>query len=430
MSQSGNAGLMERRSHAISNGVGLMHPLFAQRAANAEVWDADGKRYIDFASGIAVTNCGHLHPAIVSAVTEQLGRFTHTCQHVLPYENYIELAERLNTLAPVEAPRKTAFFTTGAEAVENAVKLARAHTGRNGVIAFGGGFHGRTFMGMSLTGKVAPYKADFGSMMPDVFHVPLPTRLDASNEDISMRAINMLFRETIAPGRVAAIIIEPVQGEGGFNPAPASLLQALRALCDRHGIVLIADEVQTGFARTGKLFAMEHAGVNADLVAMAKGLAGGLPLAAVTGRTEIMDAVGPGSIGGTYGGNPLAVASALACLDVIEKEDLCARATVLGDALRARLRSLAHDVREIVDVRGPGFMVAAEFRDPETGEALPAMVDAVRVAARAAGLLLLSCGVEGNVIRFLAPLTIETDVFEEALGILEGSIRSVAGHYR
>ncbi|MCX8225556.1 MAG: 4-aminobutyrate--2-oxoglutarate transaminase [Sulfitobacter sp.] len=414
-----NAKLMDRRSAAISNGVGLMHPVFAREALNAELWDVDGNRFIDFASGIAVTNCGHRHPHIVAAVADQLAAFTHTCQHVAPYENMIELAEKLNEIVPGDFEKKTAFFTSGAEAVENAVKLARAFTGRNGVIAFGGGFHGRTFMGMSLTGKVAPYKAGFGSMMPDVYHVPMPRALAGVNQDVAMAGIKTLFKEAIEPARVAAIIIEPVQGEGGFYQAPDSLITALRALCDEHGILLIADEVQSGFGRTGKMFGMQHYGASADLTAMAKGLAGGMPLSAVTGRMNVMDHVGPGSIGGTYGGNPLAVAASLAVLDIIENEGLCARAEMLGGVLTKRLNGLRTSIPQIAEVRGPGFMVAAEFCDPETGVSLPAMANAVKEGARARGLILLTCGVDGNVIRFLAPLTIQETVMDEALDILE-----------
>ena len=349
MTQDTNAALLARRAAAISNGVGLIHPVFAQRAENAELWDADGNRFIDFAAGIAVTNCGHRHPAIVAAVADQLAAFTHTCQHVAPYENMIELAERLNEIVPGDGPMKSAFFTSGAEAVENAVKLARAFTGRDGIIAFGGGFHGRTFMGMSLTGKVAPYKAGFGAMMANVHHVPMPKTLSGTNEDIAMAGFTALFKETVEPSRIAAIVIEPVQGEGGFFQAPEALLIALRKLCDAHGILLIADEVQSGFARTGKMFAMDHSCVNADLTAMAKGLAGGMPLSAVTGRAEIMDYVGPGSIGGTYGGSPLAVAASLAVLDIIEQEDLCDRAAVLGKALSDRLNGMRGRAPEIAE---------------------------------------------------------------------------------
>lgn len=428
MTNQSNSILLERRKDAISNGVGLMHPVFAVRAENAEVWDAEGTRYIDFAAGIAVTNCGHRHPDIVAAVTAQLAEFTHTCQHVAPYENMIELAEKLNNVVPGDGKMKSAFFTSGAEAVENAVKLARAYTGRDAIIAFGGGFHGRTFMGMSLTGKVAPYKAGFGAMMPNVFHVPMPKQLHGTNDETALAGIESLFKGAVEPDRVAAIIFEPVQGEGGFYQTPESLLVTLRALCDEHGIVLIADEVQTGFGRTGKLFAMDHSSVNADITAMAKGLAGGMPLSAVTGRVEIMDHVGPGSIGGTYGGNPLAIAASLAVLNIIAKENLCARATKLGKVLKERLEGMRAQVPQIAEVRGPGFMVAVEFRHPETNAPLASFANAVKDGARDRGLLLLTCGTDGNVVRFLAPLTIPKDHFDEAMDIVDDSILAAQEH--
>ncbi|TGV11447.1 4-aminobutyrate--2-oxoglutarate transaminase [Mesorhizobium sp. M8A.F.Ca.ET.173.01.1.1] len=416
-----NSDLTNRRAAAISKGVGLMNGVFVARAENAEVWDVEGNRYIDFAAGIAVVNTGHRHPKVIEAVKAQLDAFTHTCHHVLPYENYVVLAERLNRLAPGGFAKKTVFVTTGAEAVENCIKIARAATGRTAIIAFGGGFHGRTYMGMSLTGKVAPYKAGFGTMMPDVYHVPFPNDLHGVSVEQSMSAIDRLFKETVEPGRVAAIIIEPIQGEGGFHIAPKSLLVRLRALCDTHGILLIADEVQTGFARTGRYFAMEHAGVAADLTAMAKGLAGGLPVAAVTGRAEIMDAPNTGGIGGTYGGNPLGIAAANAVLDIIEEEKLCEAAERLGNRLKQRLAALAETTPQLAEVRGVGFMIAAEFSKAD-GEPIPEFAGNVRTEAMKRGLVLLTCGVHGNVIRFLAPLTIPEAVFAEALDLLEASI--------
>ncbi len=317
-----NSEVAKRRVEAVARGVGMQTQIYADRALNSEVWDIEGNRYIDFAAGIAVVNTGHCHPKVMAAVAEQMGRFTHTCHQVLPYENYIRLAERLNAAAPGDFAKKTIFVTTGAEAVENAVKIARVHTGRNAVIAFGGGFHGRTFMGMTLPGKVDPYKQGFGAMMPDVFHVPFPQDIHGISTEDAMAGITKLFKADLDPGRVAAIIYEPVQGEGGFYPAPADLMRAIRKLCDEHGIVMIADEVQTGFARTGTMFAMHGYDVAADLTTMAKGLGGGLPIAAVCGRAEIMDAANPGGLGGTYGGNPLGIAAAHAVLDVIEEEKL------------------------------------------------------------------------------------------------------------
>ncbi|MFV2053355.1 4-aminobutyrate--2-oxoglutarate transaminase [Aliiroseovarius sp. YM-037] len=417
-----NSEVAARRDDAISRGVGMMTQIYADRAENAEVWDVEGNRYIDFAAGIAVVNTGHRHPKVMEAVEKQLKSFTHTCHQVLPYENYVRLAERLNAAVPGDFEKKTVFVTTGAEAVENAIKIARAATGRPAVIAFGGGFHGRTFMGMSLTGKVAPYKKGFGAMMPDVYHVPFPVELHGVSTEAALDALKGLFKADLDPERVAAIIFEPVQGEGGFYPAPAELVRGVRKLCDDHGIVMVADEVQTGFARTGNLFAMHGYDVAADLTTMAKGLAGGLPLAAVTGRADLMDAAAPGGLGGTYGGNPLGIAAANAVLDVIEEEKLCDRANELGSRLKQRLESIRQSTPEMVDVRGPGFMVATEFNTTDGSAPNPDMANRVRAEALKRNLILLTCGVHGNVIRFLAPITIPDAVFGEAMDILEESI--------
>ncbi|MEQ8665261.1 MAG: 4-aminobutyrate--2-oxoglutarate transaminase [Rhodospirillales bacterium] len=419
-----NAQLSERKNAAVAKGVGMMTQVYAAKAENAEVWDAEGNRYIDFAAGIAVVNTGHRHPKLVEAVAKQLDSFTHTCHQVMPYENYVELAERLNDKVPGNFAKKTIFVTTGAEAVENAVKIARHHTGRNAVIAFGGAFHGRTFMGMSLTGKVAPYKMGFGAMMPDVFHVPFAIELHGISVDDSINAVKQLFKADLDPKRVAAMIIEPVQGEGGFYIAPKELIQAIRKLCDEHGIVMIADEVQTGFARTGHLLAMEHYGVAADITTMAKGLAGGLPLAAVTGKAEIMDAPDPGGLGGTYGGNPLGIAAAHAVLDIIEEENLCDRANQLGSRLKQHLESIRENTPQISDIRGLGFMVAVEFANPKDKAPDADFTNRVKAEALKRGLVLLTCGVYGNVIRFLAPITVPDDIFTEALGIISESIEA------
>ena len=416
--------LTDRKNAAISRGVGMTTQIYADRAENAEIWDKAGNRYIDFAAGIAVVNTGHRHPRVIAAVREQLDRFTHTCHQVVPYESYVALAERLNAAVPGDWPKKTAFYTTGAEAVENAIKIARHSTGRAGIVAFSGGFHGRTFMGMSLTGKVQPYKAGFGPMMNDVWHLPFPNDLHGVTQDEALAALDRLLKADIDPSRVAAIIVEPVQGEGGFYEAPPGFIRRLREICDQYSMLLIADEVQTGFARTGKLFAMEHHGVAADLTTMAKGLGGGLPISAVTGRAEVMDSPTPGGLGGTYAGNPLAVAAAHAVLDVIADEGLCDRATRLGQRLKQRLASLRDDVPEIVDIRGPGFMNAVEFAMSGSDKPNPEMANRVREEALSRNLILLTCGVYGNVIRFLAPLTIPDAVFDEALDILEDSIRA------
>ncbi len=422
-----NSAVQSRKNDAIARGVGIMTEIFADRAENAEIWDVEGNRYIDFAAGIAVVNTGHRHPKVIAAVKDQLDRFTHTCHQVVPYENYVHLAERLNNLVPGNFEKKTVFVTTGAEAVENAVKIAKASTGRAAVVAFSGAFHGRTFMGMSLTGKVFPYKAGFGAMPGDVYHVPFPVELHGVSVSDSVAALDRLFKADVDPARVAAIIIEPVQGEGGFYEAPAELFNHLRDVCDEHGILLIADEVQTGFARTGKLFAMEHHGVVPDLTAMAKGLGGGFPIAAVTGRADVMDGPNTGGLGGTYGGNPIGIAAAHAVLDVIEEEKLCDRAEQLGSRLKQRLQGIREDVREIVDVRGPGMMNAVEFNIAGSSTPNPDFANTVKAKALEKGLILLTCGVYGNVIRFLAPITIQDEVFSEALDILETSIRETAG---
>ncbi|MBC8637678.1 4-aminobutyrate--2-oxoglutarate transaminase [Caballeronia sp. EK] len=422
-----NADLHARKNAATPRGVGVMCDFYAARAENAELWDVEGRRFIDFAAGIAVCNTGHRHPKIVEAIRAQLDCFTHTAYQIVPYESYVSLAEKISARAPGSHAKKTAFFTTGAEAVENAVKIARAATGRPGVIAFTGGFHGRTLMGMALTGKVAPYKIGFGPFPSDVYHAPFPNALHGVSVADSLRAIEHLFKADIEATRVAAIIFEPVQGEGGFNAAPADFVRGLRKICDEHGILLIADEVQTGFARTGKLFAMEHHGVVPDLMTIAKSLAGGMPLSGVVGRAEIMDAAAPGGLGGTYAGNPLAVAAAHAVLDIIDDEKLCERATVLGDKLKAKLEALKADVPQIADVRGPGAMIAVEFCKPGSHDADAAFAKLVQTRALERGLLLLVCGVYSNVVRFLFPLTIQEEVFDEAIGILEEVLTETVG---
>ena len=422
-----NADLARRRAAAIPRGVGNSLQVYAERASNGEIWDVEGRRYIDFGSGIAVLNTGHLHPKVQGAVAAQLARLSHACFQVTPYENYVALAERLNDLAPGPGPWKTIFLTTGAEAVENAVKIARYHTGRPAVIAFGGGFHGRTLACISLTGKVHPYKAGFGQMLPDIYHAPFPMEYHGISVEASLAAIEHLFKHDVDAQRVAALIIEPVQGEGGFYIAPPAFLRELRALCDRHGILLIVDEVQSGFARTGKMFAIEHSGVVPDLMTVAKSLAGGVPLSAVVGRADIMDAPLPGGLGGTYAGSPLGCAAALAVLDVIESEGLCARAERQGAMLRARLEDMRSRWPCIGEVRGLGAMVAMELvrdRRPDSPDA--EITKALVQSAGRRGLVLLSCGIYGNVIRFLAPLTIPDAQLAEGLAILEAALEDVA----
>lgn len=414
-----NSELHQRRQNATPRGIGVMCGFYAERAENATLWDVEGREVIDFAAGIAVLNTGHRHPRLVAAIEKQLQAFTHTAYQIVPYEGYVSLAERINERVPVEGPVKTAFFTTGAEAVENAVKIARASTRRPGIIAFGGAFHGRTFMTMALTGKVAPYKLGFGPFPGSVFHARYPNELHGVSVGQALESLEHLFKAEIAPDQVAAIILEPVQGEGGFNVAPPEFFTALRAICDQHGILLITDEVQSGFARTGKLFAMEHYPVKADLITMAKSLAGGMPLSAVAGRADVMDAPAPGGLGGTYAGNPLAIASAHAVLDVIDDEKLCQRANELGAQLTDVLEQAQSGSKAIAQVRGLGSMIAVEFNDPETGKPSAEITREVQQAALDQGLLLLSCGVYGNVIRFLYPLTIPQEQFTRALTILK-----------
>ena len=417
-----NSELHQRRVDATPRGVGVMCGFYAEKAENATLWDVEGNEVIDFAAGIAVLNTGHRHPKVMAAVEKQLQAFTHTAYQIVPYESYITLAERINARVPIDGPAKTAFFSTGAEAVENAVKIARAYTKRPGIIAFGGGFHGRTFMTMALTGKVAPYKIGFGPFPGSVYHAQYPNELRGVSTEQALQSLTHLFKADIAPDQVAAILLEPVQGEGGFNIAPPEFMQALRTLCDSHGILLIIDEVQSGFARTGKLFASEHYAIKPDLITMAKSLAGGLPLSAVAGRAEVMDAPAPGGLGGTYAGNPLAVAAAHAVLDVIEEEKLCERANQLGKDLVEVLTHAKARCPHIADIRAQGSMVAVEFQDPQTGAPSPEFTKQVQDKALQAGLLLLSCGVYGNVIRFLYPLTIPDEQFRKALDIIQRSL--------
>jgi 4-aminobutyrate aminotransferase len=423
-----NQDLLARRTKAVPRGVSNATAIYTQRAQNAEMWDVEGRRYIDFAAGIAVLNTGHNHPRVVAAVTEQLTRFSHTAFQVTPYETYIALAERLNALVPGPTPKKTLLVTTGAEATENAVKIARAYTKRPAIIAFVGGFHGRTMMGMALTGKVVPYKTGFGPFPGDVHHLPYPMAYHDVSEQDALDALERLFKADVDPASVAAIILEPVQGEGGFYIAPFGFLKALRKICDQHGILLVLDEVQTGFARTGTVFAHEQAGVEADLVPMAKSLAGGFPLAAVTGKAEIMDAPGPGGLGGTYGGSPIACAAAHAVLDVIEDEGLCARAVTIGQRFTDRLLAMQNDPRFgcIGEVRGLGAMVAIELvkdRNPHKPDA--DLTKALVARAAEKGLILLSCGLYSNVIRFLVPLTASDALIDEGLDVLQASLAEV-----
>jgi len=420
-----NSEWQQRKSSSFARGMGNLFPVFAARARNAEVWDVEGNRYIDFGAGIAVVNTGHSHPKVVAAVKDQLDAFSHTCIMVTPYANAVQLAEKLCAVAPIEDARAM-FVSTGAEAVENAIKIARAATGRPGVIAFNGGFHGRTNLCMALTGKVVPYKKGFGPFTPDIHHAPFPAEYLGVSADDSLAALDQLFKCDIEPEKVAAIIIEPVQGEGGFYPVPEGFLARLRALCDRRGILLVADEIQTGYARTGRMFAIEYADVEPDIMTVAKGIAGGFPIAAVIGRQAVMDAPEPGGLGGTYAGSALGCAAGLAVLEVIQEEDLCSRALQIGERLVAGLERLrARYPDRVGDIRALGAMVALELvTDGDAAKPDAALAKALCNKAIESGLILLSCGVRGNVIRILAPLTIDMDHLEEGLGILEAAFEA------
>lgn len=418
-----NLALMNRRAAAIPRGVGQSHHIFVDRAENAEVWDVEGRRYIDFAGGIAVLNTGHRNMAVIEAVKAQLDRYTHTCFQVLAYEPYVELAERVNAKAPGDFAKKTLFLTTGAEAVENAIKIARAHTGRSGVIAFTGGYHGRTLLTLGMTGKVVPYKVGFGPFPGEIFHALFPSALHGVSVDDAIASIEHIFKNDIEASRVAAIIIEPVQGEGGFNVAPAELMQRLRAMCDLHGILLICDEVQTGAGRTGTWFACEQSGIAPDLIIMAKSMAGGFPISAVVGRADVMDAPAAGGLGGTYAGSPMACAAALAVLDEFEKHDLLQRSRDVGQRITASLKALAQRHSCIAEVRGLGAMVAMELcknGDPQQPDA--ELTKNLAAEATKRGLIVLTCGTYGNVVRILVPLTASDALVDEGLQMLEAAL--------
>lgn len=423
-----NAELLQRRQNAVARGVYSATPIFAERAKNAELWDADGKRYIDFTMGIAVCNTGHCHPKVMEAAKKQCDLFTHTAFQVVAYEAYIALAERLNELVPIK-DAKSLFFSTGAEAVENAVKIARIATGRAGVIAFKGAFHGRTALTSALTGKIVPYKAGGGIPVPGIFHAPFPVPHHGISVEDSLAGLETLFKVDIEAKDVAAIIVEPVQGEGGFYAAPVEFLQALRAICDEHGIILICDEIQTGFGRTGKMFAIEHSGVEPDLITVAKAMGGGFPISGVVGKTSVIDKPGPGGMGGTYGGNPVACAAAHAAISVIEEENLVERSNVIGARMVERLTQMKarDDVPPIGDVRGLGAMVAFELvRERGGNEPDPETVPKLIAKALEHGLILLACGYWGNSVRILAPLTIDEAHLEEGLDIIERSLIEIA----
>jgi len=422
-----NKELQERKLKVFARGQGNTYPVYVKEAKNAELWDVEGNRFIDFGTGIAVCNTGHSHPKIVEAVKSQIEKFSHTCVMVNPYEVAVELAEKLTALAPGNTPKKAIFVTTGAEAVENCVKIARAYTKRRAVIAFNGGFHGRTSLTMALTGKTAPYKIGFGPFPGEIYHVPFPAQAYGATVADSIKAIKNIFKSDVPSEDVAAIIVEPVQGEGGFYETPVELLQALRKICDENGIVLIFDEIQSGFGRTGKMFNSEYSGVEPDLMTMAKGIAGGYPLSAVVGKAEIMDAPIPGGLGGTYGGSPVGCAAGLAVLKVMEEEDLLNRSVIIGDLFNKRLTNLQNEFPQLIScVRNKGSMIALELMvDGDANTPNTELTKAIIGKATEYGLILLSCGYNANVIRFLPPLTISDEIANEGLDKFTALFRSL-----
>jgi len=415
-----------RKERVIADPLSLYVPVVIEEGHGSLLTDVDGNSFIDFMGGIGCLAVGHSHPRVVAAVQEQAARFFHTDFTILPYEVYVEYAERLLALTPFSGPAKAAFFNSGAEAVENAVKFARGYTKRPAVIAFEGGFHGRTLMALSLTSKTHPYKAGFGPFAPEVYRIPFPFEYHGITVADSLRALERAFSTQVAAETVAAIIVEPEQGEGGFVPAPPGFLEGLRAICDREGIVLIVDEVQTGFGRTGKMFAIEHYGVEPDLMTLAKSIAAGLPLSAVVGKAEIMDCLPDNSVGGTYVGNPVALAAAVAVLDVFEEEGLVERAQRIGETIRARMLSWQERYAAIGDVRGLGAMLAVEYvEDRETKAPAPAIATRVSEEAAKRGLLLLKAGIHSNCNRVLCPLVITDAELDEALGAWEDALETV-----
>jgi 4-aminobutyrate aminotransferase/(S)-3-amino-2-methylpropionate transaminase len=418
-----NQRLLALRDQHVPRGIATAHPVVAARAEGAQLWDVDGKRYLDFVGGIGVLNVGHNHPRVVEAVRRQVGQISHASFQVVAYENYIQVAARLNALVGGDQHYKTVLFTSGAEAVDNAIKIARGYTHRTGVISFRGGFHGRTLLGVTLTGMSQPYKQNFGPFPAEIYHATYPNEYRGISSEAALADLDELFATDVAPDRVAAIIIEPVQGDGGFLAAPRAFLQGLRERCDQHGIVLIVDEIQAGFGRTGTMFGYQHAGIQPDLVTVAKSLAGGMPLSGVVGRAEIMDAPTPGGLGGTYGGNAVACAAALAVLDLFDSEDLLAQGEQRAAQLREGLLALQRRYPRIGDVRGLGFMQAIEMiADDGRNSPDAALTQKVIDEARQAGLLVIKCGVHRNVVRFLAPLVTTAEQVAQALEMLDTAL--------
>jgi 4-aminobutyrate aminotransferase/(S)-3-amino-2-methylpropionate transaminase len=418
--------ILARKERVVADPLSVFLPVVIEEGRGATLTDVDGNTFIDFTGGVGCLNVGHSHPRVVEAAQEQLAKFSHTDFTIVPYEVYVTLAERLIEASPFRSPAKTAFFNAGTEAVENAIKFARAYTGRPAVIAFEGGFHGRTLLSLSLTSKTHPYKAGLGPFAPEVYRVPFPSDYRGPTAEEALAALERALITQVAAETVSAIVIEPVQGEGGFVVAPQAFLDGVRRLCDEHGIVMVVDEVQTGFGRTGKLFAIEHYGIEPDLITMAKSIAAGLPLSAVIGKAEIMDAPGDSAIGGTYVGNPVAQAAALAVLDVMEDEGVSERAAQLGETIRAHMESWQERWPQVGDVRGLGAMLAIELvKDPATKEPDADTASAVVEAAAASGLLLLKSGIYMNCIRVLVPLILSDAELDEALGVWEDALDSV-----
>ncbi|MBQ0746229.1 MAG: 4-aminobutyrate--2-oxoglutarate transaminase [Marinobacter sp.] len=419
-----NKELQALKERYVAAGAASPNEQFADHATNAELWDADGKRMIDFAGGIGVLNIGHRHPKVVEAVKAQLDKLMHTCQTVMSYEGYVRLAQKLSEVSPVKGHAKVMLANSGAEALENAVKIARAATGRTNIICFDGGYHGRTFMTMAMNGKAAPYQTDFGPMPGTVFRAPYPVPYHGVSEDEALRGLMMTMKADSPANQTAAIVIEPVLGEGGFYPAPASFLKKLREICDENGILLIVDEVQSGFGRTGKMFAIEHSGVEPDMITMAKSMADGMPISAIVGTDKHMDASGPNSLGGTYTGSPTACAAALAVFDVFRDEDILGQSQRLGKKLEVCFTKWQEQFTHVDNVRCLGSMAAFELvEDKENRKPMPELAAAITKKAKEKGLILLSCGMYGNTLRFLMPVTIEDNILEEGLAILEESMK-------
>ena len=420
--------ILERKERVIADPLSIYVPVVIAEGRGSTITDVDGNTFLDFTGGVGCLNVGHSHPRVVEAAQAQLERFSHTDFTIVPYEVYVELAERLTELAPVRKPAKAAFFNAGTEAVENSVKFARAHTGRPAVIAFEGAFHGRTMLSLSLTSKTHPYKAGLGPFAPEIYRVPFPQEYRGPSTDEALSALERAFTVQVDPEHVAAIVFEPVQGEGGFHPAPEDFVAGLRRICDEHGIVLVADEVQTGFGRTGRMFAMEHLGVEPDLMAVAKSIAAGLPLSGVIGVADVMDAPGDSAVGGTYVGNPVAQAAALAVLDVMDDENLVERAAQIGDAMRTRMLAWQDRFPAIGDVRGLGAMLAIELvEDRSTKRPAPDLATAVVGEAAQRGLLLLKAGIYSNCIRVLSPLVLTDQELDEALSVWEDALHAALG---